>query len=62
MGLEDGRGALRFSRASPALPAILPRFFAVGGSWVECGCDFVSGGDDGIPEADEVVPGCGKQV
>ena len=63
MGLENGRGCFAFSAPLVSLASDLAPFFAVGrGSQVGCGCDFVLGGDGGVPEADEVIPGCGEEM
>ena len=63
MRLENGRGCFAFSAPLVSLASGLAPFFAVGrGNQVGRGCDFVLGGDGGVPEADEVIPGCGEEM
>ena len=60
-GLEYRRRGLAPSTPMLSFVAYLASFFAVG-SWVRYGCNFVFGGDGGVPKATEMVPGCGEKM
>ena len=63
MGLKYGRGGFAFPVPLVTLAGYLAPFFTLGRkSQVRYGFHFVLGGDGGVPEPDEVVPGCGEEM